>query len=61
MNKLPFVLSVLQIAALCAAAQEMRVWTSASGKTLEASFVEQKFGQVILQPPAGDRIRINLN
>ena len=61
MNKLPLVLSVLQIAALCAAAQEMRVWTSASGKTLEASFVEQKFGQVILQPPAGDRIRINLN
>ena len=61
MNKLPLVLSVLQITALCAAAQEMRVWTSASGKTLEASFVEQKFGQVILQPPAGDRIRINLN
>ena len=61
MNKLPLVLSVLQITALCAAAQEMRVWTSASGKTLEASFVEQKFGQVILQPPAGDRVRINLN
>jgi cytochrome oxidase Cu insertion factor (SCO1/SenC/PrrC family) len=44
-----------------AAAQEVRTWTSASGKTIEAAFVEQKYGQVILQPPAGEQIKINLN
>lgn len=44
-----------------AAAQEVRTWTSASGKTIEAAFVEQKFGQVVLQPPEGGRIKINLN
>jgi nucleoredoxin len=44
-----------------ATAQEVRTWTSASGKTIEAAFVEQKYGQVVLQPPAGERIKINLN
>jgi thiol-disulfide isomerase/thioredoxin len=42
------------------AAQEIRTWTSASGKTIEASFVELKYGQVILQPPAGEPIKISL-
>lgn len=44
-----------------AAAQEVRTWTSASGKTLEASFVELKFDQVVLQSSAGEKIKIRLN
>lgn len=44
-----------------AAAQEVRTWTSASGKTLEASFLELKYDQVVLQPPTGDKIKIRLN
>ena len=43
------------------AAQESRTWTSASGKTIEATFVELKYGQVILQPPAGETIKISLD
>ena len=44
-----------------AGAQEVRTWTSASGKTLEAAFVENRFGQVILRKADGEQIRINLN
>lgn len=42
-------------------AQEVRTWTSASGKTMEASFVERKFDQVILQLPGGEKMKIRLN
>ncbi len=44
-----------------ASAQEVRIWTSASGKTMEASFVEQQYDQVILQTPRGENIQIRLN
>jgi thiol-disulfide isomerase/thioredoxin len=54
-------LSLFFLGLSVAAAQEVRQWTSASGKTIEAAFVEQKYGQVVLQPPAGERIKINLN
>lgn len=45
----------------CAAAQEVRTWTSASGKTLEASFVELNADLVVLQLPGGERMKIRLN
>ena len=44
-----------------AAAQEIRTWTSASGKTLEATFVELKYDQVVLQLPNGQKMKIRLN
>jgi thiol-disulfide isomerase/thioredoxin len=44
-----------------ASAQKMRTWTSASGKTIEAAYVSSHFGEVILQPPEGDKVRIRLN
>jgi nucleoredoxin len=44
-----------------ARAQETRTWTSASGKTLEAAFVELKFDQVVLRSPSGETIQIRLN
>ena len=44
-----------------AAAQEVRTWTSASGKTLEAAFVELKYDQVVLQLPNGEKMKIRLN
>lgn len=56
-----FALSLAWICLQSAAAQEVRIWTSASGKTMEASFVEQKYGQVILRKPDGGMIKINLN
>jgi thiol-disulfide isomerase/thioredoxin len=56
-----FTLIVCCIATACASAQEFRTWTSASGKTIEAAFVEQKFDQVVLQTSAGEKIKIRLN
>lgn len=44
-----------------AVAQEMRTWTSASGTTIEAAFVEQQFDLVILQLPSGEKMKIRLN
>lgn len=44
-----------------ATAQEARTWTSASGKTIEASFVELKSDLVVLRSTAGELIRIRLN
>ena len=44
-----------------ATAQEARTWTSASGKTIEASFVELKSDLVVLRSSAGELIRIRLN
>ena len=44
-----------------AAAQEIRTWTSASGKTLEATFVELKYDQVVLRLPNGQKMKIRLN
>lgn len=44
-----------------ASAQEVRTWTSASGKTLEASFVELNADLVVLQLPGGERMKIRLN
>ena len=44
-----------------AAAQEIRTWTSASGKTLEATFVELKYDQVVLQLLSGEKMKIRLN
>lgn len=55
------VLFVLLSGLLPASAQETRIWTSASGKTIEASFVELKFDQVVLRSSAGELIRIRLN
>lgn len=48
-------------AAACASAQEVRIWTSASGKTLEAAYVESKFDQVVLRRPNGETMKIRLN
>lgn len=42
------------------AAQEMRTWTSASGKTMEGALVEQQFGTVVLQTPQGEKMKIRL-
>jgi cytochrome oxidase Cu insertion factor (SCO1/SenC/PrrC family) len=56
-----FILFVYGITAVDASAQEIRTWTSASGKTIEAAFVEQKYDQVVLQTPAGEKIKIRLN
>lgn len=56
--------SILILLSLClqiASAQEVRTWTSASGKTIAAAFVENNFGQVVLQKPDGEKIQINLN
>jgi len=55
-----FLAAVLLSAAL-ARAQEVRTWTSARGATLEASFVSESFGQVVLQRPDGEQMRIRLN
>ncbi|MDD2241380.1 MAG: thioredoxin-like domain-containing protein [Kiritimatiellae bacterium] len=49
------------IVASGAAAQEMRTWTSASGATIEAAFVEQQFDLVILQRADGEKMKIRLN
>ena len=49
------------VAAACASAQEVRTWTSASGKTLEAAYVESKFDQVVLRRPNGETMKIRLN
>ena len=57
-------MSWLILLSLClqfATAQEVRTWTSASGKTIEAAFVENNFGQVILQKADGEKLKINLN
>lgn len=61
MNRCWIALLLLSTSIPLACAQEIRTWTSASGKTLEAAFVEQKFGQVVLQPAEGEKIKINLN
>lgn len=42
-------------------AQEVRIWTSASGKTIEASFVERQYDQAVLQMPGGEKMKIRLN
>lgn len=44
-----------------ATAQEVRTWTSASGKTIEASFMELKSDQVVLRSASGEMIKIRLN
>ena len=56
-----FILLACGLAATGSSAQEIRTWTSASGKTIEASFVEQKFDQVILQTSEGEKLKIRLN
>ena len=40
---------------------EMRTWTSASGATMEAEFVEQRLDQVTLRNAEGKMIEIQLN
>lgn len=59
MKRIPTLLLAVWLPA--AAAQEIRTWTSASGKTLEAAFLELKSDQVILQRPGGEQMRIRLN
>ena len=54
-------LILLSLCLQFASAQEVRTWTSASGKTIEAAFVEQKSGQVMLRKADGEMIKINLN
>jgi len=61
MKKAIFSLFLFAFALSAATAQEVRTWTSASGKTIEASFVKRQFGEVILQTPAGEKMRIRLN
>lgn len=61
MNRRWIALPLLIASIPLAGAQDVRTWTSASGKTIEASFVEQKSGQVILQLPGGEKTKINLN
>ncbi len=60
MNK-SLVVLLIASTALNAATQEVRTWTSASGKTIDADFLESRFGDVVLQPPEGDKLRIRLN
>ena len=59
MKKLIFIL--LAVTTLSAAAQEVRTWTSASGTTIEAAYIASRFGEVILQPPGDDKVRIRLD
>lgn len=61
MKFLTTVLALSAAVAFGAIAQETRIWTSASGNTLEAAFVANHFGQVVLQKPDGERIKINFN
>ena len=61
MNRRWIALLMLSVSVPPTGAQEVRTWTSASGKTIEASFVEQKSGQVVLQLPGGEKTKINLN
>jgi len=61
MKKSIFILFLFTLTLSYANAQEVRTWTSASGKTIEAAFVKQQFGEVILQSPEGEKIRIRLN
>jgi len=61
MKKSIFILFLFAAALSWARAQDIRTWTSASGKTIEAAYVSSHFGEVILQPPEGDKIRIRLN
>ena len=49
---------VLLITAASAAAREIRTWTSASGATIEAAYLEQQFDLVILQTTDGEKIKI---
>ncbi len=60
--RMPWMLMVLGLAAAAGvSAQEIRTWTSARGATMEAAFVENRFGQVILQKADGEKIKISLN
>jgi nucleoredoxin len=61
MNFRPTALLLFLLVLPLANAQETRTWTSASGKTLEAAFVELKFDQVVLRSPDGETIQIRLN
>ena len=60
MNLRPTALLFFLLVLPLASAQESRTWTSASGKTLEATFVELKFDQVVLRSPGGETIQIRL-
>ncbi|HPC18846.1 MAG: redoxin family protein [Kiritimatiellae bacterium] len=55
------VLLMLFLGLPLAGAQEIRTWTSASGKTLEAALADVKGDQVVLRSPAGELIQIRLN
>jgi nucleoredoxin len=61
MNTTRLIPLLVWLAAAQAFAQEMRTWTSASGATIEAAFVEQQFDLVILQSPGGEKMKIRLN
>lgn len=56
-------LGVLLLVALLPAAhaREVRTWTSASGKTIEAAFVERSNGRVVLQRSDGEKMAIRLD
>lgn len=60
MNLRPTALLLFLLVLPLAGAQETRTWTSASGKTLEAAFVELKFDQVVLRSPDGETIQIRM-
>lgn len=40
---------------------ECRMWTSAGGSTIEAKFIEQRAGQVVLEMKGGKRLAISLS
>ena len=61
MKRSLFILFLALSALSSFAIEEVRTWTSASGKTIEAAFVESRFGEVILQTPDGEKMRIRLN
>ncbi len=54
---LPIALFLLPLAH----ARDVRTWTSASGKTMEAAFVDLRSDEVTLRTPAGETLRIRLN
>lgn len=61
MKRSLFILFLVLTTLSCTASDEIRTWNSASGKTIEAAYVSSHFGEVILQPPEGDKVRIRLN
>lgn len=56
-------LGVLLLVALvpAALARDVRTWTSASGKTIEAAFVERNNAEVVLQRSDGEKMAIRLD